>query len=62
VRGSASTKKVISNIQKHIKNVELVIRNMPGTNLDALKIALSLNVPLAGAITSDHRIIEQIEQ
>ena len=62
VRGSASTKKAIANIQKHIKNVELVIRNMPGTNLDALKIAQSLNVPLAGVITSDPRIIEQIEQ
>ena len=42
VRGSASTKKAIANIQKHIQDVELVIRNMPGTNLDALKIAQSL--------------------
>lgn len=62
VRGSASTKKGIAHISKHVKNVELVIRNLPGTNLDALKIAQSLDVPLAGVVNSDPRIVEQIEQ
>lgn len=62
VRGSASTKKAISNISKHVPLVELVIRNIPGTNLDALRIAQSLNIPLAGVINSDPRIVEQIEQ
>lgn len=62
VRGSASTKKVIVNISKHVANVELVIRNMPGTNLDALRIAQSIDVPLAGVVNSDPRIVEQIEQ
>lgn len=62
VRGSASTKKEIAHICKHATNVELIIRNFPGTNLDALKIAQSLDVPLAGSVNSDPRIVEQIEQ
>ena len=62
VRGSASTKKGIAHISKHVTNVELVIRNLPGTNLDALRIAQSLDVPLAGVVNSDPRIVEQIEQ
>jgi secretion/DNA translocation related CpaE-like protein len=62
VRGSASTKKEIAHISKHVTNVELVIRNLPGTILDALRIAQSLDVPLAGVVNSDPRIVEQIEQ
>ena len=62
VRGSASTKKAITNVLKYVSNVELVVRSFPGTNLDALKIAQSLDVPLAGVINSDPRIAEQIEQ
>ncbi|MEY4900108.1 MAG: hypothetical protein RI895_530 [Actinomycetota bacterium] len=62
VRGSATTKIAISKISKHVSNTELVIRNLPGTNLDALRIAQSLDVPLAGVVNSDPRIVEQIEQ
>ncbi len=62
VRGSASTKKAIAAISKHVTNIELVIRNLPGTNLDSLRIAQSLDVPLAGVVNSDPRIVEQIEQ
>ena len=62
VRGSASTKKAISSIAEHVATVELVIRNLPGTNLDALRIAQSLDIPLAGVVNSDPRIVEQIEQ
>jgi len=62
VRGSATTKIAISKISKHVTTTELVIRNLPGTNLDALRIAQSLDVPLAGVVNSDPRIVEQIEQ
>lgn len=62
VRGSASTKKAIAAIAKHATDVELVVRNFPGTNFDALRIAQSIDVPLAGVINSDPRIVEQIEQ
>lgn len=62
VRGSASTKIAITKISKHVTTTELVIRNLPGTNLDALRIAQSLDVPLAGVVNTDPRIVEQIEQ
>ena len=62
VRGSASTKKAIAVLAKHATAIELVVRNLPGTNLDALRIAQSIDVPLAGVINSDPRIVEQIEQ
>jgi len=62
VRGSATTKIAISKISKHVATTELVIRNLPGTSLDALRIAQSLDVPLAGVVNSDPRIVEQIEQ
>jgi secretion/DNA translocation related CpaE-like protein len=62
VRGSATTKIAISKISKYVTNTELVIRSLPGTNLDALRIAQSLDAPLAGVVNSDSRIVEQIEQ
>jgi secretion/DNA translocation related CpaE-like protein len=62
VRGCASAKQSISRLAGTAKNIELVVRNLPGSNLDPLQIAELLNTPLACVVNSDARILEQIEQ
>jgi len=62
VRGCASAKQSIAGLAGHAKNIELVVRNVPGSNLDPMHIAELLNTPLAAVINSDPRIVEQIEQ
>jgi MinD-like ATPase involved in chromosome partitioning or flagellar assembly len=62
VRGCANAKLSIDNLAAHTRNIELVVRNVPGSNLDPLKIAELLDTPLAAVINSDARITEQIEQ
>jgi hypothetical protein len=62
VRGCASAKRSIASIAGYAKNIELVVRNVPGSNLDPMQIAELLNTPLACVINSDVRIVEQVEQ
>lgn len=62
VRGCASAKLSIAGLAGHAKNIELVVRNVPGSNLDPMQIAELLNTPLASSINTDARIVEQIEQ
>jgi hypothetical protein len=38
------------------------VRNVPGSNLDPIQIAELLNTPLAATVSTDSRIVEQIEQ
>ena len=62
VRGCASAKRSISELAGHAKNIELLVRNVPGSNIDPMQIAELLNTPLASVINTDTRIVEQIEQ
>jgi CO dehydrogenase nickel-insertion accessory protein CooC1 len=62
VRGCASAKRSIAGLAGYAKNLELVVRNVPGSNLDPMQIAELLNTPLASIINTDVRIVEQIEQ
>ena len=62
VRGCATAKRSIARLAGHAKQIELVVRNVPGSNLDAMRIAELLNTPLASVINTDPRIVEQIEQ
>jgi secretion/DNA translocation related CpaE-like protein len=62
VRGCASAKRSIAGLAGYAKNIELVVRNVPGSNLDPMQIAELLNTPLASVINTDVRIVEQIEQ
>ena len=62
VRGCASAKRSIAELAGYAKSIELVVRNVPGSNLDPMQIAELLNTPLASVINTDVRIVEQIEQ
>ena len=62
VRGCASAKQVIAGLAGYAKSIELVVRNIPGSNLDPMHIAELLNTPLAAVVNTDARIVEQIEQ
>jgi len=62
VRGCASAKRTIAELASYAKSIELVVRNVPGSNLDPMQIAELLNTPLASVINTDARIMEQIEQ
>lgn len=62
VRGCASAKRSIAGLSGYAKNIELVVRNVPGSNLDPMQIAELLNTPLAAIVNTDVRIAEQIEQ
>ena len=62
VRGCATTKRSIAGLAGYAKNIELVVRTVPGSNLEPIQIAELLNTPLASVITTDARIVEQIEQ
>jgi hypothetical protein len=46
----------------HAKTIELAVRSVPGSNLDPIQIAELLNTPLAATVSTDSRIVEQIEQ
>ena len=62
VRGCASAKRSIAGLAGYARNIELVVRSVPGSNLDPLQIAELLNTPLAATVNTDVRIVEQIEQ
>jgi secretion/DNA translocation related CpaE-like protein len=62
VRGCASAKRSIAGLAGYARNLELIVRNIPGSNLDPMQIAELLNTPLASIINTDVRIVEQIEQ
>ena len=62
VRGCASAKRSIAGLAGYARNIELVIRSVPGSNLDPMQIAELLNTPLAATVNTDVRIVEQIEQ
>jgi MinD-like ATPase involved in chromosome partitioning or flagellar assembly len=62
VRGCASAKRSIAGLAGYARNIELVVRNMPGSNLEPMQIAELLNTPLAATVNTDVRIVEQIEQ
>jgi len=62
VRGCASAKRSLSELAGYAKTIELVVRNVPGSNLDPMQIAELLNTPLASVMNTDARIVEQIEQ
>jgi Flp pilus assembly CpaE family ATPase len=62
VRGCASAKRCIAGLAGYANRIELVVRNIPGSNLDPMQIAELLNTPLAAVINTDARIVEQIEQ
>jgi len=62
VRGCANARRAIARLAGHANVIELSVRNVPGSNLDPLKIAELLNTPLAAVMNTDARIVEQIEQ
>jgi secretion/DNA translocation related CpaE-like protein len=62
VRGVATTKQLLSELNGRVSTVELVVRKIPGSNLDPLNIAEMLETPLAATISTDTRIVEQVEQ
>lgn len=62
IRGCASAKRSIAGLAGYAKNIELVVRNVPGSNLNPMQIAELLNTPLAAIVNTDVRIAEQIEQ
>jgi len=62
VRGCESAKRSIAGLAGYANSIELVVRNVPGSNLDSMQIAELLNTPLASVINTDVRIVEQIEQ
>jgi CO dehydrogenase nickel-insertion accessory protein CooC1 len=62
IRGCASAKRSIAGLAGYARNIELVVRNVSGSNLDPIQIAELLNTPLAATVNTDVRIIEQIEQ
>lgn len=62
VRGCATAKRSIARLAGYANQVELVVRNVSGSNLDPMHIAELLNTPLASVINTDARIVEQIEQ
>jgi secretion/DNA translocation related CpaE-like protein len=62
VRGCANAKRSIATLAAHAKNIELVVRSIPGSNLEPLQIAELLSTPLAAVVNTDARITEQIEQ
>ena len=62
VRGCANAKRAIAGLAGHANLIELMVRNVPGSSLDPLKIAELLNTPLAATTNTDARIVEQIEQ
>jgi secretion/DNA translocation related CpaE-like protein len=62
VRGCASAKRILADLAGYAKNIELAVRNVPGSNLDPIQIAELLNTPLASTVSTDSRIVEQIEQ
>jgi secretion/DNA translocation related CpaE-like protein len=62
VRGCASAKRTLAGLAGYSKNIELAVRNVPGSNLDPIQIAELLNTPLAATVSTDSRIVEQIEQ
>jgi secretion/DNA translocation related CpaE-like protein len=62
VRGCASAKRILADLAGYAKNIELAVRNVPGSNLDPIQIAELLNTPLASTLSTDSRIVEQIEQ
>ena len=45
-----------------LKKSKLLVRQLPGTNLDSLNIAKTLEISLTGTIPNDVRIVEQLEQ
>jgi secretion/DNA translocation related CpaE-like protein len=62
VRGCASADRVVANATDNNENVELVVRSIPGATLTPLEVAQILNLPLAGYVSTDTRVVEQIEQ
>ena len=62
VRGCASAKHLLTRLRDQTELIELVVRKIPGSNLDPLHIAEMLDTPLAATISSDTRIVEQVEQ
>lgn len=62
VRGCANAKLTIAALAGYARNIELVVRNVPGSNLNPMQIAELLNTPLASVMNTDVRIVEQIEQ
>lgn len=62
VRGCASAKRSIASLAGYARSIELIVRNVPGSNLDPFQIAELLNTPLATTVNTDVRIVEQIEQ
>lgn len=62
VRGITTTKQLLSELNDQVSTIELVVRKVPGSNLDPLNIAEMLETPLAATLNTDTRIVEQVEQ
>ena len=60
VRGCAVGREIYTDT--HAKDLQLIVREVPGSALNPLAIAQSLNKPLAKVIPNDHRICELSEQ
>lgn len=59
---SVSAANQLKLIYPKLLKSKLVVRNLSGTGLAALNIAKTLDLKLAGEITSDLKIVEQLEQ
>lgn len=60
VRGCAAANQALSHV--HAEKLTVVLRQIPGSGLNALTISDTLGVPIFTQIPTDQRIIEQVEQ
>ncbi len=60
VRGCAAANQALSNA--HADKFTVVLRQIPGSGLNALTISDTLGVPIFTQIPTDQRIVEQVEQ
>lgn len=61
IRSTSAANQLIQSFPK-LSGAKLVIRNLPGTNLDGMRIAKTLGMNLCTTIQTDSRIVEQLEQ
>ena len=62
LRGIAIARREISQVESLSKNVGLVVRQLPGSSISPLMVAQTLGLPLWGAIATESRVLELLEQ
>ena len=62
LRGIAIAREQLSHYELQEKHVGLAVRQLPGASISPMMVAQTLNVPFWGAIPSEARVLELIEQ